>query len=435
MRPDGRRGQRSFRKICLRYLFAVLSSLLLVTPAAARTTAPDRQDTVRIFLDCPSCDEQYVRTEVTFVDYVRDRTAADVHVLITSQGTGGGGIEYTLKFIGLGRFRDIDNSLTFSAPQTATFDERRRGLVSTLKLGLVRYVADTSVASRLTLKFEEPSTRISTQKAKDPWNFWVFRIGVNGGFEGEQATSQRALASNFSANRTTDAWKINLNGFANYRQEHFDLEEEGIYTSVRRGYDGRALVAKSLTSHWSTGATAAIAASTYANYDLRTRVAPAIEYNIFPYRESTRRILTLLYSVGVQTADYTEETVFGTFSESLLDHQFEVSLGLRQPWGTASGGFELSHYLNKDAKYRVSGFGGMDVRVFKGFSVSLNGSISRRRDQLSLRRGEATTEEILVRQRELATDYSFDLGFGISYSFGSIFNNVVNPRFRNAGGF
>src|SRR4029450_2412706 len=148
--------------------FAVLSSLLLVTPAAARTTAPDRQDTVRIFLDCPSCDEQYVRTEVTFVDYVRDRTAADVHVLIKSQGTGGGGIEYTLKFIGLGRFRDIDNSLTFSAPQTATFDERRRGLVSTLKLGLVRYVADTSVASRLTLKVEEPSTRISTQKSKDP---------------------------------------------------------------------------------------------------------------------------------------------------------------------------------------------------------------------------------------------------------------------------
>jgi len=30
---------------------------------------------------------------------------------------------------------------------------------------------------------------------------------------------------------------------------------------------------------------------------------------------------------------------------------------------------------------------------------------------------------------------SCDLGFGISYSFGSIFKDVVNPRFRNAGGF
>ena len=390
---------------------------------------------VRVFLDCAFCDEQYIRTEVTFVDYVRDRTAADVHVLITSQGTGGGGVEYTLKFIGLDRFRDIDHSLTFTAPQTATPDERRRGLVSTLKLGLVRYVADTSIASRLSLRFEEPATRISAQSATDPWNFWVFRVGVNGGVEGEQATSQRAVSGNFSANRTTDAWKINLNGFANYRQEHFDLDEEGIYTSVRRSYDGRALVAKSLSSHWSTGATAAIGASTYTNYDLRSRVGPAIEYDVFPYRESTRRILTLLYSVGIQTADYTEETVYGTLSESLMDHQFEVSLGLRQPWGTANGGFEVSQYLNRDGKYRVSGFGGMDVRLFKGFSLSLDGSLSRRRDQLSLRRGEATTEEILVRQRELATDYAFDFGFGISYSFGSIFNNVVNPRFRSAGGF
>jgi hypothetical protein len=54
---------------------------------------------------------------------------------------------------------------------------------------------------------------------------------------------------------------------------------------------------------------------------------------------------------------------------------------------------------------------------------------------LSLRRGDASNEEILVRQRELATGYEYEFGFGISYTFGSIFNNVVNPRFRNVGGF
>ena len=420
----------------MRYLCATLLSLLIALPSAAQTPGGRQEsaEVVRVFLDCPSCDDQYMRTEITFVSYVRDRTAADVHILVTTQPTGGGGIEYSLKFIGLGRFRDIDHSLTYAAPQTATPDERRRGLASMLKLGLVRYVADSPVASRLSLRFEEPPDSALAQPASDPWNFWVFRIGGNGGFEGEQSTSQRAVSANFSANRTTAAWKINFNGFANYRQEHFDLED-GAFTSIRRSYDGRALVAKSLTSHWSAGGTAAVAASTYANYDLRTRIGPAIEYDIFPYRESTRRILTLLYSVGAQTADYTDETIYGTSTEALLDHQFETSLGLRQPWGTANGGFELSHYLNRDGKYRISAFGGMDVRVFRGFSVGLNGSISKRRDQLSLRRGEATTEEILVRQRELATDYSFDLGFGLSYSFGSIFNSVVNPRFRSAGGF
>ena len=376
-----------------------------------------------------------MRTEITFVTYVRDRTAADVHVLVTTQGTGGGGIEYSVKFIGQGRFRDVDHSLTYVAPQTATFDERRRGLASMLKLGLVRYVADTPLASRLRLQFDEPKAGGPAVSTRDPWNFWVFRLGGNGGLEVEQATSQTTVAGNISANRTTAAWKVNLFGGANYRQQHFDLEDEGEYTAVRKSFDGRALIAKSLTTHWSTGVTAAIGASTFTNYDLRTRVAPTLEYNIYPYSESTRRILTLLYSVGVQSADYTEETIYGKATETLIDHQFEVSLGLRQPWGTANGGFEAAQYLNRHAKYRIGAFGGMDVRLFKGFSISMDGSVSKRRDQLSLRRGEATSEEILVRQRELATDYSFDFGFGISYSFGSIFNSVVNPRFRSAGGF
>ena len=416
----------------------VLAVLVFIAaPAAAQTAAPapERTDTVRVFLDCPSCDEQYMRTEITFVSYVRDRTAADVHVLVTTQGTGGGGIEYAIKLIGLGRFRDVDNSLTYTAPQTATPDERRRGLASMLKLGLVRYVAATPLASRLTLAFDERQARAAASPEKDPWNFWVFRIGGDGGLEGEQATSQRSLAANFGANRTTAGWKVNINGFANYRQQHFELEEGETYTAIRRAYDGRALIAKSLSSHWSAGATAAVAASTFTNYDLRTRLAPAVEYNLFPYPESTRRILTLLYSLGLQTADYTEPTIYDKEQDTLLDHQFEMSLGLRQPWGTASGGFEVSQYLNRHAKYRIGAFGGMNVRLFKGFSINVDGSISRRRDQLSLRRGEATSEEILVRQRELATDYSFDLSFGFSYSFGSIFNNVVNPRFRNAGGF
>lgn len=418
----------------------VFEVLLLVVAAAAPIHAqtppavPENADPVRVFLDCPSCDDQYIRTEITFVHYVRDRADADVHVLVTTQGTGAGGVEYALKFIGLGRFRDVDNSLTYSASAVATPDERRRGFTSMLKLGLVRYVGATALASRLTVGFDQPAGT-TTPASSDPWNFWVFRIGGNGGVEAEQATSQTTMSGNFSANRTTADWKVNLNGFMNYRQQQFDLEGGEEYTAVRRSYDGRALVTKSLTKHWSAGATSAIGASTFTNYDRRIRFSPAVEYDIYPYSESTQRILTLLYSAGLQRADYTEETIDGRTNETLVDHQFEVSLGLRQPWGTANGGFEAAQYLNRRGKYRISAFGGMNVRVFKGFAVSLDGSIAKRRDQLSLRRGEATTEEILVRQRELATDYSFDLAFGISYSFGSIFNNVVNPRFRNAGGF
>jgi hypothetical protein len=263
----------------------------------------------------------------------------------------------------------------------------------------------------------------------------VFRLGASSSFEGQATTSDKGGSGSFSANRTTDEWKININGSARYRESDYELEDGETYTSVSRNLDGRALVTKSLTSHWSVGGTAALQSSIYQNYTLRTRVAPGIEYNIFPYAESTRRIFTLFYSVGVQTARYREETIYGRFEETLFDHEFEASLGLRQPWGTASASFEMQHYLNQSDKYRINANGGMDVRLFKGFSLDVFGEVARRRDQLSLRRGDATTEEILVRQRELATGYQYEIGFGISYSFGSIFNNVVNPRFRNVGGW
>jgi len=389
-----------------------------------------------VFLDCNSCDENYMRTEVTFINFVRDRVGADIHVLITTQGTGGGGTEYTLKFIGLGRFQGVDHTLTSVAPQTATEDERRSGLTSVFKLGLVRYVADSPLAQRLKVTFEELPGQTAARAVDDPWNFWVFRVGASGDFESQESSESRGLSASFSANRTTEMWKINFNGSSNYDEDTFELEEEdgGTFISVRRNSEARALVTKSINEHWSYGGTAIVLASTFQNYDLRTRTAPGIEYNIFPYSESTRRILTLFYGVGFQTADYTEETIFGKTSERLLDHSFEVSMALRQPWGTASGALEVQQYLNRSDTYRVNAFGSVDVRLFKGFSLEVFGSGARRRDQLSLRRGEATSEEILVRQRELATGYQIEVGFGFSYSFGSIFNNVVNPRFRNVGG-
>ena len=50
-------------------------------------------------------------------------------------------------------------------------------------------------------------------------------------------------------------------------------------------------------------------------------------------------------------------------------------------------------------------------------------------------RDGATTEEVLLRQRQLATGYQYFVNFGVSYSFGSILNNIVNPRFGGGGGF
>jgi hypothetical protein len=213
------------------------------------------------------------------------------------------------------------------------------------------------------------------------------------------------------------------------------LEDESTFLSITRTNEGNALAVRSLNEHWSIGAVGSLSSSTFLNHRFRMRAGPAIEYSVFPYSESTRRLLTLYYTAGYHRFDYREITLFDKTEETLADQLLEASLNLRQPWGNAFASAQIAQYLTDLDKYRISGFGELEVRLFKGFSVEVFGELSRRRDQIYLPKGEASNEEILVRQRELATGYQYDISFGISYSFGSIYNNIVNPRFRSAGGF
>src|ERR1043166_8165764 len=77
---------------------------LLPAQATARTAATPPPASLTVFLDCGMCDEDYIRTEIKYVNWVRDRTAADVHVLITRESTGGGGTQFTAAFLGANAF-------------------------------------------------------------------------------------------------------------------------------------------------------------------------------------------------------------------------------------------------------------------------------------------------------------------------------------------
>src|SRR6185295_925863 len=130
---------------------AIVASVVLLTvlaTVAAQTTpqtqAPATPSLLRVFLDCNECDSEFMRQNVDFVDYVRDRTVADVHVLVTTQGTGGGGQQWTIKVIGLGRFDGQDKTMTFTTPQPATSDERRREFARNFKLAVLSYASDSS---------------------------------------------------------------------------------------------------------------------------------------------------------------------------------------------------------------------------------------------------------------------------------------------------
>ena len=67
--------------------------------------------------------------------------------------------------------------------------------------------------------------------------------------------------------------------------------------------------------------------------------------------------------------------------------------------------------------------------VYRGFSININGYVSMIHDQLSLVKGELTPEEIILRIRQLSTQYNYSISLGVGYRFGSLLSKIVNPRF------
>jgi hypothetical protein len=208
-----------------------------VLPATAQEAAPASSSPVRVFIDCAGfhCDSDFFRTEITFVDHVRDRKDADVHVLATAEQTGSGGRLFTLKFIGLGRFTGTESTLTHAAAVTDTSDADRKALTQLLKLGLVRYAAESPVGSTLKITYTPVSAQSGSQDrqaGRDPWNFWVFRMSGNGFFNGQESTSSRYLSASASANRTTEQWKINLSFSGSDEASSYDLGDGSIFNNV-----------------------------------------------------------------------------------------------------------------------------------------------------------------------------------------------------------
>lgn len=412
-------------------LGAVLS-LLSPPGASAQQPAPETAQAIRVFLDChhAACDPDHLRREIPFVDYVRNREDAAVHVLVTAQPTGPGGVEFSISFIGRERFAGSEEVVRYVSSRTDTIDEMRDGLTRTLRLVLLRYVAETGLAEHVQIFYTGPRrAALGAAELSDPWNLWVFRIGLSGSASGERSTNSFSLSGDVSANRTTEDWKLNLMVSGGLSESNFELSDTVTVTSTRRQYSGRALLVGSLSSHWSAGARASLSGSTFFNQDLTVRFAPALEYNVFPYAQSTRRQLRMLYAIGIAAFDYEEETIFNRTAETLWEQSLTMTLDLVEAWGLATVELEARSFLNDLHKNRVALSGNVDIRLVRGVALSVFGSVSHIADQLNLPKGGVTDEEILLRQRELATSFQYFVSLGVSFSFGSSFSTVVNPRF------
>ena len=382
---------------------------------------------MRLFIDC-NCDKNFLRQEIQYVGHVRDQSEANIKLFIYDITNGSGGRNYNLEFEGNGDYKDIFGNIDFETNANMTSDEIRKGLLRKVQSGLLKYVLESGLADKITYTVKGDGTgEVQEVDFTDPWNNWIFEVYASAELDKETSRKEFEYRAGFESDHVTEKLRIRTD-FRLYKANS-EFERSGdTFTSERSRYSGDGSIVMSLSDHWSTGFFVGARHDTFTNLDFQYYVEPALEYNIFPYREVLRREITLAYKIGYLRNDYIDPTIFGETEEGIFRHSLNVQLRYRQPWGNIYTRLLGSTFLDDFSKNRIQLNSSLSVRIFKGLSVRFSGRFEIIRDQINLPAGDASIEDVLLSQKQIATDFEVGFSVGLSYTFGSAFNSVVNTR-------
>ena len=385
----------------------------------------EEKESIKFFIDC-NCDKNYVRQEIKQISHVRDQGLANVILFIYDIANGSGGRTYKLEFTGASSFEGITETLTFDSNANMTSDDVRKRLTWKVRRGLLPYIIESDLHSRITYKIKGDSNKEGVD-VNDPWRNWIFEVYGQGNFSKESSRNRFEYKVGLESDKVTEKWRVRADAQLSHANSKFIRNDEE-FTSSRDRYWSSASIVRSISDHWSTGVFGSLRHDTYTNTDLSMGFSPAIEYNIYPYNEVLKREITFAYKIGYKYNNYIETTIFGVEDESIWNHSFDVEVRYRQPWGNIYSRIRASSFLEDFSKNRFQMNSSVSVRIIKGFSVRFSSNLEFIHDQVNLPAGTASIEDVLLKQKQIATDFELGLSVGVSYTFGSAFNNIINTR-------
>jgi len=402
-----------------------LSALLIFTSSIQSQNQNTRPS---VFLDCQTnCFLTFLRQEVTFIDYKRERQGAEIYALATSQQASAGAREVQLIFVYKDEGLPTD-TLKYIRPANISEDEERRLFMKHFKQGILPVLVNSDIREYLdfevTLPFEEEQL-----PEEDPWNYWSFDVTGNLNLNGEQTFEEQRYFGRLSGSRVTEDAKFFIGTWYNFNKSKFTLSDSSVVESSNERIRAFTQYVISIDDHWSVGARAFAGSSTFGNIDFEATLRPAIEYNIYPYQDNSTRRLTFLYAAGPVHNNYTELTIFNKEKETLWRQSLDVEYALTQKWGNISVELEFDQFLHDLNLFSISFNPEFELNIVKGLSLNFGAFLSYVGDRINISKGDISDQDIILQNRQLDTSYSFNSFVGFNYRFGSKNNNIVNPRF------
>lgn len=387
----------------------------------------NKSNYLRVFLDGASDSENYIKVKLWYVDYVRDPKLSQVHIIISNQPTASGGSLYTVRFLGRENFKEKNDTLHFNAKVEKSNRENRDELTNVITMGLMPYLASNGQQKFMDFDYLDRTKLV--EQSIDKYKNWVYTTSLNTFLSGDKVSEVLSGDGSISAARITDNWKTRLTASLNYGSNNYETTTYNFSgKTIIKNLKG--LVVKSLNDHWSVGLEPAFYASTFSNVKSQFSLAAGMEYDVFPYSESVNDLFTFKYRLQPLYNTYLDKTVFDKNKEFLFNQILDITYTHITNWGNVSTTLTGSDYINHSKAYRLDLVNQANFRLAKGLFFNVTGNVSLINNQLSLSSQSLTPEQIILKQRETLSNYSYSLQVGIRYTFGSIFNNIVNPRYE-----
>lgn len=410
--------------------------ILLLTSFSTTFSQNAKSQKLSVFIEGRMIDFNYIRSNITFVDFVNDSKIADLHVIISRKSTGGGGSEYSLAYYGKDFEQISDFKLSCFTYSFETEVQTREKLTSSLKAGLMPYLNERNGLSsiqitKLTDENEKENSQASDQPTVDKWKNWVFRIGLQGGFSGEEQKKNHNYYLDLSIRKITDQWKIE-SMYRYYRREskitNIEDDVKEVIKSLRLTKDATINYVYSLNDNWSAGLFSKGSQSTYLNKKMSLSLTPALQYNFFPWAEIDRRRFTVTYKVGPSYNEYYETTILAKDKEWLWAQSIDISLEQVETWGDIEIDIEGGHFFPDFENYYYKAGFEIAFRISKGLSFTVEIQAQSIHNQRYLPESELSVEDLLLNIRKPPTEFEYSGKIGIRFQFGSIYNNIVNER-------
>ena len=383
-----------------------------------------QNEKIKIFLSC-RCDDDYLKQNTLFFDYVRDMDLSDIDVFVFEITNASGGRNYSFNFKGKNKFNK-EYEISTTIPQNTSLNNARESLLDTYKLGMASILSNTDYQNQVEVNFNM-NNLYPEKQTKDKWKNWVFEVFGSFNLENEQSINEEEFNLGFDIDRVTEKWRFRSD-FELDRSIKFFSGGDQNYSSERESFYLSGSLVKSISSHFSTGIFSSYTKDTFRNFDSQIYISPALEYNFIPYNQVLTREVTLAYKLGYNIYNYIEETIYEFEEQKIFNHSLTLNLRFREKWGSIYSYLVASQFLDLPEQNRLTINNNLNIRIIKGLSVRISAYFRLIRDQINLPKGEASVEDLLLRQRQISTNFQNRISMGFSYTFGSIFNNIVNHR-------